>query len=83
MTDKPISILVCIKRMGKGFFASSEDLRGLLLFHLELGTVLAEIPKVITALYQAQGVNVEVQEEVSEDAINVFPLRYSATKKAA
>lgn len=83
MTEKPVSILVCIKRMGKGFFASSEDLKGLLLYHPDLSKIVTEIPEVIKALFTARGVAVDVQEETPEDGRDVFPLRYSATKKAA
>ena len=77
MTEKPTSVLVYIKRMGKGYFAYSDDLKGFRLFHFDLGTIISEIPEVIKALYKAKGIEVTVQDEAPEDAKDVFPLRYS------
>lgn len=78
MTEKPVSILVDIRRMGKGYIACSDDLKGFRVFHADLGTVINEIPEVIKAMYKAKGKTMIVQDETPEDAQELFPLRYTA-----
>lgn len=84
MNDIPQSITVALARKNGWWYATSQDLKGLLVAHPALTVFSAEIPAVIKSLLKVKyGVDVDVRETSSPDSSDIHHVTFVAEKKAA
>lgn len=84
MGTMPTSITVQFDKRDGWWYATSTDLRGLLVASPALTIFTRQIPAVIAGLLKAKyGVDVNVIEAVSPDSSDMRHLTFMAEKKAA
>lgn len=84
MSNIPKSILVTLARKNGWWYATSEDLKGLLVAHPTIGVFSSEIPKVIKAMLKVKfGCDVNVVESASPDSNDMHHITFFAEKAAA
>lgn len=84
MSKIPKSILVTLSRKNGWWYATSEDIKGLLVAHPTITVFSSEIPKVIKSMLKIKfGCDVNVVESASPDSDDMHHITFFAERVAA